>query len=115
MADSVRPLSCSAALAPLRVALAWLSPGGTSTPDNEPFSGLDLVIIDSSTGASVASSTTLDSTLELVSFAPIAGRSYDVQVHKRRCGQSVLPTSVAWFSAGASIPAVPTTLGSAAP
>lgn len=98
---------------PLRVVMSWLSNGSIGAPTNDPFHDLDLVIVQRSNNAVVASSARFDSTIEVVDFTPIPNERYAVRVSARRCNSGMVPFSVAWRANGATIQAVPSTLGAA--
>ncbi|MDP2275482.1 MAG: S8 family serine peptidase [Archangium sp.] len=98
---------------PVRVVMSWLSNGSSGAPTNTPFHDLDLVVVQLSNNAVVASSARFDSTIEVVDFTPIPNERYAVRVSARRCNSGMVPFTVGWRSSGASLQAVPSTIGSA--
>jgi hypothetical protein len=98
---------------PIRVAMTWLSNGSNGAPTNEPIDDLDLVIVQLSNDTVVATSSRFDSTIEVVDFTPIPNERFAVRVSARRCNSGMVPFTVAWRSSGASLQAVPSTIGSA--
>lgn len=98
---------------PVRVVMSWLSNGSNGAPTNEPIHDLDLVVVQLSNNAVVASSSRFDSTIEVVDFTPIPNERLAVRVAARRCNSGMVPFSVAWRSLGATIQAVPSTIGAA--
>ena len=76
--------------------MSWLSNGSNGAPTNQPFHDLDLVVVQLSDNAVVASSDRFDSTIEVVDFTPIPNEQYAVRVSARRCHSGMVPFTVAW-------------------